>query len=211
MDPSITINAINQGWDKYKEHEDFHNNKEEYLRQAEEILAEVPSFLDESFPNWEYVDAEHQLFETLESSLGAFKFKGFIDGIIRCDPKRGKKKITWLIDWKTSTIGWLKDKRQDPMLRNQLILYKNFWVKKTGDQPKDVRCTFVILKRMAKKGKHCERFDVSVGDVSQDRAVGLTRDMLTSMNKGIKIKNRYSCKWCEYRETEHCDSWAKLW
>jgi len=178
--------------------------RETWKKQARAILAEIPAFMDDNFPNWEFVEAEHQLYEQVEGFEHAFK--GFIDGVITCLDKRGKKRLTWLIDWKTSTRGWFKEKKQDVMTKNQLILYKRFWCQKTGANFKDVRCAFVILKREGKPGTLCDFFPVSVGDITSERAGKLVKDMLVTLHRGIAIKDRTGCKWCDYFGTEHCDS-----
>lgn len=179
--------------------------QERWEKQALNILAEVPAWLDETFPKWEFVESEHKLYEPIEGFNNAFK--GFIDGVITCLDKRGKKRITWLIDWKTSTSGWFKQKKQDPMVKNQIILYKKFWCQKNPDiNVKDVRCAFVILKRLGKPLQLCDFFPVSAGPVTIARSEKLIRNMIVSLNRGVAIKNRTACKWCDYFDTEHCDS-----
>jgi hypothetical protein len=86
----------------------------------------------------------------------------------------------------------------------QLILYKNFWANKHSIPLKDIKCGFILCKRAGKNGKRCEFVPVSVGEVSSGRAFKVINNMIASMNRGIAIKNRESCKWCEYKDTEHC-------
>ena len=69
---------------------------------------------------------------------------------------------------------------------------------------KEIRCAFVILKKQAKQGKHCELFAISVGDVTIKRNLKMVTDMVTSVKKGIALKNRNSCLYCDYHNTEHC-------
>jgi len=165
------------------------------------ILADVPAWLDETFPGWEYVDAEHFLYEPLEGTRHAFK--GYIDCIIRAPGPKGKSLI-WLIDWKTTSWGWNNWKKNDDLVRAQLVLYKNFWSVKTATDPKDVRCGFVLLKRSAKPGKHCELVTISVGDVTTGKSLKVINNMISSVKKGIAIKNRESCMYCDYYTTPHC-------
>jgi hypothetical protein len=91
------------------------------------------------------------------------------------------------------------------MVKAQLALYKNYWCQKNPQvQMKDVRCGFVLLKKSAKPGDHCELFSVSLGEVPIQRSLKVVSNMLSAVKKGIAIKNRDSCTWCEYKNTEHC-------
>jgi hypothetical protein len=170
--------------------------------EAALILSEVPKFLDDTFPEWEVVDAEHQLYEAVENHPHAFK--GFIDGVIKAKGKRGET-IYWILDWKTTARGWFREKRSDDMVKAQLALYKNYWCQKHPDIPmKDVRCGFVLLKKAAKPGEHCELFSVSLGEVPIKRSLKVVSNMLTSVKRGIALKNRDACTWCEFKNSEHC-------
>jgi hypothetical protein len=210
MKPEIAVNMIRTIWEKNKDlkyidkkgKECFcFDNVEQYIKEAQDILSDVPAWLEETFPGWEYVDAEYHLYEQIEGK--PYAFKGFIDGIIRCKGPRGKT-LTWLLDWKTTNWGWTADKKRDPQVTAQLVLYKNFWSKKTGINPKDVRCGFILLKRSAKKGTHCELVTTSVGDVTISRSLKVINNMVTSIKRGIAIKNRESCTFCDYHNTPYC-------
>jgi hypothetical protein len=218
MDIDIAVNMIKKSWAEMRNElpKRFPDRTEELLKafsesdqakyetEAMKILTEVPLFMDQNFPDWEYVDAEHQLYEDIPGF--PYAFKGFIDGIITCRPTRGKKRLTWLIDWKTSSFGWRREKKQDPMPKHQLILYKDFWSRKTSTPIKDIRCGFVILKRSAKPGNHCELFPVSVGETTIQKSTKHVRNMLVSLERNVALKNRMSCQWCDFFDTQHCDS-----
>jgi len=202
MDPSIADRAIRESWSKNRDEPGYEpENLDRFLQEAASILSDVPGWFDRTFPNWEFVDAEHLLYEVIEGKPHAFK--GFIDGIITCDGPRGKRLI-WLIDWKTTGWGWTAEKKSSPLVRAQLVLYKNYWSSKTGTDPRDVRCGFVLLKRAAKPDAHCELVTTSVGDVTTERSLKVINNMVASVKRGIAIKNRSSCTFCDYRETEHC-------
>jgi len=202
MDSSIAKNMLAQLWEKNAAFEGYTPEAlPQFFAELDLILSEVPKFMDETFPNWEYVDAEHMLYEQIEGHDHAFK--GFIDGVIAVTDAKNKKLI-WLLDWKTTSRGWWREKRTDELVKTQLILYKNFWSKKIGVDPKDVRCGFILLKRSAKKEQHCELFALSVGDVTTGRSLKVVNNMLTSIKRGIAIKNRSSCTYCNYFNTPHC-------
>lgn len=202
MKPAIAVNMIRAVWEKNAEVAGFEpKTVESYVKQAEAILADVPAWFDESFPGWVFIDAEHYLYEAIEGTSQAFK--GFIDGVIKCKGPKGRD-IFWLIDWKTTSWGWAYQKKSDPMIRAQLVLYKNYWSTKTGTDPKDVKCGFVLLKRSAKHGAHCELVTASIGDVTTGKNLKVITNMVASVKRGIALKNHASCEYCDYRNTEHC-------
>lgn len=174
---------------------------------ADLILPEVPAFMDATFQNWHVVAAEMQLYEPIGDT--AVHLKGFIDGVLVATGKRGEI-LVWIIDWKTSAWGWRQEKKQDPIVQSQLALYKRYWMQKCMPdtlKPANVRCGFVLLKRSAKPGMHCELVPVSVGDVSIQRVDRQVLNMIASVRHGIAVKNRGSCTYCDYNK-ECSGTWA---
>jgi hypothetical protein len=112
----------------------------------------------------------------------------------------------WIIDFKTSNFGWKLEKKQDESIRSQLVYYKNFWSKKANIPFQDIRCGFLILKRTGKAGNKCDFFSVSVGDKTSSRSLKVLNNMISSVKKGVAIKNRDSCKYCDFNNTDHCKS-----
>lgn len=198
MDVSIATKMLTELWNK-------HNHDAALLAQATKeataCLTDVPNFYDTTFPGWKSIDAEHYLYERIPGQPHVFK--GYIDAIIEAPGPRSKP-LVWILDVKTTSWGWTADKKSDDMVRAQLVLYKNFWSAKTGTNPKDVRCGFILLKRAAKPGSHCELVTTSVGDVTIGRSLKIISNMLSSVKKGIALKNRASCTFCDYRGTVHC-------
>lgn len=176
-------------------------------RDADMILADVPEFMTTTFPNWQFIAAEMYLYEPIADT--GVNLKGFIDGVIAATGKRGEG-LVWIIDWKTSAWGWKREKKQDPLVQNQLVLYKRYWIQKVVDiqlRSRDVRCGFVILKRSAKPGEHCELVPISVGDVTIKRAERRVLNMISSLRRGTAIKDRTACLYCDYN-TECVGTWA---
>ena len=197
MDTSIATVMLRKLWSEHG-HVD---NVEEAIIQAEACLNEVPKFYEDTYPGWEPIDAEHLLYERVGDKPHIFK--GYIDAIISAPGPR-KKRLVWILDAKTTSWGWTGEKKADPNVQQQLIFYKHFWSLKTGHDPKDIRCGFLLLKRTAKDTHHCELVKVSVGDVTTGRAMKTLNNMLASVKRGVAIKNRDSCKYCPYYGTEHC-------
>jgi len=180
-----------------------HEPVETWCQWAENMWDEIPGYLDETFPGWEFVEAEEALYEPIEGK--PVSFKGFIDGIIKVPKKRGSGYNYWIIDWKTAgSYGWRREKKQDILMTAQLILYKHFWSIKHDVPLSDIRCGFVLLKRGGKKGKVCDLVTVSVGPKALAKANKIMNNMISAVSRGIALKNRNSCKYCPYYQTEHC-------
>ena len=168
---------------------------------ASDILDDVPRFLDETFLEWKGVEAEEQLYESIQND--DMSFKGFIDAVIICKNKRGQNRI-WLLDWKTAGWGWRKEKKQDFNYQMQLLLYKHFWSEKHNIDPKEVKTGFILLKRDGKNGKRCELVEVSGSPKKTEEAVKIVRSMLNAVRRGFFPKNFSACRWCEFKGTDHC-------
>ena len=190
-----TMRAELQGW-KYK-----HNPIKDWLAWAEASLLSLPAFLDENFPEWEFVSAEDALYEQISGF--DTKFKGYIDCIIKV--KKGNKYKYWILDWKTSSgRGWSLDKQRDFLVQAQVILYKHFWGTKNQIELKDIQCGFVLLKKVKTIGKSCQLIKVSSGPKSLEKSNKLVRSMIKTVEKQMFLKNRHSCKFCDFYNTEHC-------
>lgn len=197
MHDDIAITSIRDAW----KNNNF-EGVEEWVTHAQNIMADIPAFLDETFPGWECVSAEEALYESVTTH--DMHFKGFVDGILRV-PVKGEKHKYWMIDWKTSGPGgWRVEKQRDFLVQAQLALYKHHWSKKKDLESKDVACGFVLLKKGAKPGKTCQLIEMSAGPKVMEKAVKLMTDMIASVRRGIAIKNRLSCTYCEYKGTQHC-------
>jgi len=190
-------NTLRQKWEEKK-----FENVETWIKEAKQILEDVPAFLDENFPEWTCIAAEHPLYEPIEDH--DISFKGFVDGMIKAKNKRGQWCL-WVIDWKTSgPRGWSSDKRRDPLIQSQVVLYKNFCSQKFEIDPKDIKCGFVLLKRGLKKGKACELIEVSAGPKTLEKSSKYVTSMIGGVKTNKFMKNRSSCKFCDYKGTEHC-------
>ena len=184
------------GWFKYAP-------VDEWCQWATNMWNEVPGFLDETFPGWECFEAEEMLYETVEAKN--LNFKGYIDGIIKVPKKKGQGYNYWIIDWKTAqSYGWRRSKKQDILMTAQLILYKHFWSRKHSIPLEDIRCGFILLKRGGKPGRICELVTVSVGPKALEKAGKILNNMISSVRGGMFLKNRNSCTYCAFKNTEHC-------
>jgi hypothetical protein len=175
---------------------------EEWCQWASNMWDDVPKFLNDTFPDWEPVSAEEELYEEISSK--DLKFKGFIDVIIKTPKKNGDWKY-WILDWKTAkSYGWDRRKKQDVLTQSQIILYKHYWATKNNIPLKDVNCGFILLKRGGKPGNMCELLRVSAGPKAIEKALKMVNNMVHSVNKNFFFKNRDSCMFCDYKDTEYC-------
>ena len=215
VDKNKLLSDIRTAWKKY----DFDNPEwvasqpdwykkqyaplEEWCMWAENMWDEVVPFLDEEFPGWTVHEAEEELYEPIQNK--ELSFKGFIDGVIKVPKKRGKGYEYWIIDWKTAGKGgWNPYKKRDFLMQLQLVLYKFYWAEKHSIPHNEIKCAFVTLGRGAKKGKVCQLVKVSAGPKTLVKGVKILNSMISSVRKKMFLKNRNSCKYCPYFETEHC-------
>ena len=208
MKPEIAQKYLEKYIEDNKDHEKFQPfSVEDEMKKIRSILNDVPAFLDEKYPGWEFVAAEEQLQENVKNLVEGhdeIQFKGFIDCVISVPGKKEGTKQYHLLDWKTASRPWGKDKMRDDNVMMQLKLYKKFWSEKHNVEMKDIRCAYIVLIKSAKPGKHCQKIDVSVGEISAGKSLRVIDNMLTAVKNGIKIKNRSACKWCDFKNTEHC-------
>jgi hypothetical protein len=176
------------------------------LKTVMKMVNDIPQFLDNTFPGWELVEAEENLMESIAALFpnheGLF-FKGFIDCVLTVPGKKGEK-IYWILDWKSAGRPWNKEKLMDVKTTYQLVLYKKFWSLKHNVPMKSIKCGFVTLLKTAKSGKVCKLIPISVGDVTAGKSLTVLNNAFASIKRGTAIKNRESCKYCDYYNTEHC-------
>lgn len=208
IDLSKAREILDADWKKFGDSKDFlANDREKFMVTIGNIMLDLPTFLNETFPGWSHVAAEESLYEDLKSFFekhdGLF-FKGFIDCVLSVPGKRPDDLTYWILDFKTANRPWNLDKIKDDKTRMQLVLYKRFWSEKHNVPMKSIRCGFITLLKNGKPGKLCHLIPVSVGDVTATRALTVLNNSLTSIKKGMAIKNRNSCKYCDYYQTEFC-------
>jgi len=185
------------GW-KY-----VHESIEDFQNSAKTIVEDFPAFMDETFPGWNLMSAEQQLYEPLNEELS---FKGFIDCVIARETKPGSGKIEyWVIDWKTTKkTGWFWKKKKEFLSLAQVALYKQYWSNKFNIPVEDIKVAYVFLKTGAKPGKSIELFTFSSGPKFLQKANDLVNKMIINVKKGTKLKNYNNCVFCPYKNTEHC-------
>ena len=166
--------------------------------QALLITPQIMPQLIQNFGEYQVFSVEEKLYEDIGDSDTGYKFKGFIDLVIKTSD--GKYHI---IDWKTCSWGWDAKKRSDKYITYQLTLYKKYFCQKHNIDPKKVETYFALLKRTAKKD-NVEVFRVTSGPRKIENATKLLTTALIHISRGNHVKDRRSCTGCEYRKTEFC-------
>ena len=172
---------------------------EQMRDQAKKISPLIMPEVANHFGEFEVFSVEEKLFEKINDfSLDKYNFKGYIDLVIKT--KDGKYHV---IDWKTCSWGWDREKRNSKLITYQLTLYKKFFCQKHDIDPKLVETHFALLKRTAKKD-NVEIFRVTSGPKKTSNATDLLHKALINIDRKLYIKNRLSCKGCEFYKTKHC-------
>lgn len=172
----------------------------EMKSQAAPICDQVLPAVKQHFGKFEVVSVEEQLLEPIdEFDSYDTKFKGFIDMVIKTPDNKYH-----IIDWKTCSWGWSRDKKSDPMTTYQLTYYKNYFSKKHNIDLKQIETYFVLLKRTAKK-ENVEILRVSSGQKKIDNSLKVLQNAVINIEKGVYLKNRLNCKYCKFYKTEHCE------
>ena len=146
-------------------------------------------------------------------------FMGFIDLVIR-DTFTGKYKI---IDFKTSTRGWSKYQKSDPVKSAQILLYKKFYAELLNISEDVIDVEFIILKRKVEVREDIPTHRISKhipanGKVSVNKAWSGFKEFVESvfdnegkyrMNIDYPKKATKLCEWCEFFHRGLCDRGLK--
>ena len=162
--------------------------------QGEKMLSHILPAVKNTFESFEVVSVEEDLYLPIQNNK---KFKGYIDLVLKID------NTYHIIDWKTCSWGWDMKRRTDRMTTYQLTLYKHFFAKKHNIEPSKIETHFALLKRTAKKD-NVEIFRVTSGSKKTENALKLLDKALYNMDKNVFVKNRLSCRRCEFYKTEYC-------
>jgi ATP-dependent exoDNAse (exonuclease V) beta subunit len=171
----------------------------EMREQAKPICDQVLPAVREHFGDFEVVSIEESLMEPITDfeSYGK-KFKGFIDLVIKTPDEKYH-----IIDWKTCSWGWRAEKKADKLVSYQLTMYKHFFAKKHNVDLSQIETYFALLKRTAKK-ENVEIFRVTSGSKKLNNCLSSLEKTVINIEKGFAIKNRLSCRYCKFYNTEKC-------
>ena len=167
--------------------------------QAKTLSPQIIPAMKEVFGDFTVVSVEEKLYEKIMNfSLDKLVFKGYIDLVIKTTD--GKYHV---IDWKTCSWGWDREKKNSKLITYQLTLYKKFFCQKHNIDPSLVETHFALLKRTAKKD-NVEVFRVTSGPKKTANATDLLHKALLNIDRKMYIKNRLSCKGCDFYKSAAC-------
>jgi hypothetical protein len=140
-------------------------------------------------------------------------FMGFIDLVIR-DTFNGRYRI---IDFKTSTRGWSKYQKADPVKNAQILLYKKFYAELLNISEDIIDVEFIILKRKVEVVEDIPTYRMSRhvpanGKPSINKAWKGFKEFVDNVfdeagnYKNVEYPKKPSklCDWCEFLG-KHCD------
>jgi|TARA_R110001583_G_scaffold10061_5_gene46928 hypothetical protein len=172
---------------------------DDMLESAKRISPKIIPEVVKYFNNYEVFSVEENLMLPIKELEDLhYKFKGYIDLVLKTSDG-----VYHIIDWKTCSWGWDAKKRSDKYITYQLTLYKKFFCLKHKVDPSLVETHFALLKRTAKKD-HVEIFRVTSGPRKVKNATDLLVKGVRTINSGVHFKNRQSCFYCEFKNTEQC-------
>lgn len=194
-------------------------NYNEFLEDGKNILHwfTAPANRMKLFPSkvYEIIGIELPLKINVRKNIS---YCGYLDVVL----KNKSTGVIKIIDFKSSTVGWNKYVKNDETKTNQLLLYKKFY-SEINNIPLDmIDIEFVIFKRkllesMSYSTDRCQKFVPANGKVSVKKAENSFNEFLNECfteggkhNKNFKFrktpgKGGKNCRWCEFRETEHCN------
>ena len=188
---------------------------EEFFGDGRQIL----KFFKTKLAKW--YSKKNQKLEAIELPLNAkvkpnINFLGFVDVVIR---NLYDNSIT-IIDLKTSTRGWNKYHKRDPIKNAQILLYKKIYAEKYNLPLNKVHVEFQILKR-----KINENYDFPIPRISSHIPAngkpsinkawnGFMNFIETVFDDEGKHKDidyftnkTRLCDWCEFKERGLCSAW----
>lgn len=168
------------------------------MEQGRLLAPLVLPALKQHFGEIEILSAEEDIYENIPNFGDDYKFKGFIDLVIKTSD--GKIHI---LDYKTTSWGWEAKKKSDAMLSYQLTFYKHFYAQKHNLNPENIETHFCLLKRTAKKD-NVEIFRVTSGPKKTTNAFNILNNGIHNIQKGFYPKNKLNCTYCEFKKTKEC-------
>jgi hypothetical protein len=192
---------------------------EEFYGDGRRGIAWFKKNLSKFFMNsgWSLIGIEVPLNIEVKSGV---TFVGFIDIVVKND--RGEYLI---IDLKTSTSGWNKYDKQDPIKNSQLLLYKQFYSQKFDVPIDSIKVEYHIFKRKLIEDApfpvpYVSKHIPANGKPSVNRVVSEFMNFVDTVfdengERRLDIKYRKipgkggkNCKWCEFKERGLCDGVA---
>tara|TARA_Y100001938_G_scaffold33630_2_gene46136 strand:+ start:15584 stop:16384 length:801 start_codon:yes stop_codon:yes gene_type:complete len=172
---------------------------QEFQAQGLEILPDIYPSLKNYFGNFKVISVEKELSCNIENKHDVeVDYKGYVDLILKAEDG-----FFHVIDWKSCSWGWNREKRSDTMQSYQLSYYKNYFSLVSGIPLGKIKTHFGLLKRTG-KGNRSEIFEVKNGEKKISNALNLLENVVYNISSERYFKNRLSCRGCDFYKTENC-------
>ena len=172
--------------------------REEMKKDGNKILHHVKKGLIDYFGDFEVLSVEEPLYECVWRSEEPLNFKGFIDMVISANGR------IHIIDWKTSTRSWSERQRENKLTKYQLMYYKYYYSQKYGINPDDISVHFGLLTRKTGEKNRIELFEIESDRKKISESLNYLDKFIYNVKRERFIKNRLSCTYCEFKDTDHC-------
>lgn len=200
------LKIVGENYELYPEKWKFQGSEiEEMVYAGKNCSKELIEFIlsDEEFQGWKVHAVEYDLDIPISDNIPEWKFKGYIDLVLEKDGKY------YLIDYKTCSWGWGRDKTTDPLVMGQIQAYKHFWMKTHPEikSTRDVKIAYVLVKRTAKDGKRIQVLKSSAGPKKLAEIQKNIEKMAKTFQKGVHEKTgrlNNQCLDCAFYNSEKC-------
>lgn len=196
----------------YKESQKIKSQEvDEMIFSGKECISELIEFIDteDELKGYKPYKVEYEINDQISENeeIKDWKFKGFVDLILK---KENEEKY-FLLDYKTCSWGWGKDKTTNPLTMGQIHAYKHFWKKNNPqiNDLKDIKIGYILVKRTAKKTKRIQLLKTSAGEKTINKIIIDLEKMAKSFQKSSHFKNgviNSACDNCMFFATKHCPS-----
>jgi hypothetical protein len=215
---------INEYKTQYKNNKNSHFSSPEEMREFFEDGVTILRFLKKkktkyfSKRGWYLVGCEVPIIIHPSPNFPSVIYNGYLDVVLYHEPTNTFK----IIDIKTSTRGWKKEKT-DPEKQNQLLLYKTYFSETYNIPLENVEIEFFIVKR---KIPQTEEFIISQiqtyvpnsGKIKINKAKSTIQYFLSEcfdLNGNIKDReyrthpSNTNCFFCPFNQTSYCKDGIK--
>lgn len=162
----------------------------------------------------ELVGIEKELNFEYEHNNNKIIFTGFIDVILK-NKNTGQY---YILDIKTSKSGWKDEyEKKDPIKRAQVLFYKHFYSTQYNIDQDDIKVYFLIIKRKPYVSedfptKYIQEFSPPQSKITVKKSLNYINDFMDNVLSSDPYfpKNADGCKFCVYKETEHCNKSERI-
>ena len=175
--------------------------------EAERIRGKIHGFYEDCLRSPELqgirsLVSELRLMQPISRSDGLeLMFKGFID--ITFVKRLKRKTVIYIADFKTCSWGWPAAKFQDIEVISQLLLYKHFFCKMMGADPRNVSVAFILLKKDPRSEDELlvDVRKVSAGPKATEQALDYLQRSISGMHSYSYERNLDACEriWTDRR------------